>query len=194
MSFNFLECWIQGFKTECIIFYLILFSVLFWNSSMILCISAVHFLLLIWDICRWWTTVDTLEEELTPRWICFFYFNLCFSLLLFIKKILSIYNGQPWGTLPLCLNIKPKYLCPPVDGYRKEEINTSPSQDWPFQEIFARLMAFLLYFLISPHLCSIKEPVIQILIGWLFWDISLPSSWSAGFPNEVVFQASTPCL
>ncbi|XP_059737522.1 uncharacterized protein [Bos taurus] len=36
----------------------------------------------------------------------------------------------PQGTLPLCLKVKPKCLClgpdPPADGYRKEEINTSP--------------------------------------------------------------------
>ena len=29
---------------------------------------------------------------------------------------------------------------------------------------------------------------------WLFWSISLPSSWSAGFLNKVLFLASTPCL
>ena len=47
------------------------------------------------------------------------------------KGILFTHNNLPWGTLPLCLNVKPKYLCsgpcPPVDSYRKEVINTSPT-------------------------------------------------------------------
>ena len=101
------------------------------------------------------------EPNLTTCWICFFYFKLCFPLFLFTKRIQSIHNGLPRGTLTLCLNVKPKCLCsgkhpdrPPVDGYKKEEINTSPPRGWPFQGIFATLMAFLLYFLISsPSLC-----------------------------------------
>ena len=38
-------------------------------------------------------------------------------------------------------------------------------------------MAFLLCVLTSPHLCSIKEPDIQIPIRWLFWDniLGLPA-------------------
>ena len=42
-------------------------------------------------------------------WICFFYFNLCFLLLLVLitEMMLSIaistYNGLPQGTLLLCL-------------------------------------------------------------------------------------------
>ena len=67
------------------------------------------------------------ETILTPRWICFFYFNLFFPLLLFMKRILSTHNGLPQGTLPHCLNIKPKCLCSgpclPVDG-RKKEVNS----------------------------------------------------------------------
>ena len=109
--------------------------------------------------------------------------NLCFTLLLFPKRILSRHKDRPQGTLHLCLNVKPKCLCsgscPRVD--RKEKINTSPPYGWTFQEICARLMAFLLYFLFSPHLCFIKEPDIQTLIIWLFWDISVPSSQSAAF-------------
>ena len=78
------------------------------------------------------------EPILTPRWLYFFYFNLCFLLLLFGKRILSTCNGLPQGTLHLCLNVKPKCLCsgpcPSVDGHRKEEINTSPPWGWPFRE------------------------------------------------------------
>ena len=70
------------------------------------------------------------KEGLTPCWICFFYFNLCFPLALFTKGILSTHNGLPQGTLPLCLSVKPKCLCSgsslPLDGYRKEEINFLP--------------------------------------------------------------------
>ena len=57
-------------------------------------------------------------------------------------------------------------------------------------------MAFLLYFLLTspaPHF-SIKEPGIQTPTKWLFWDISLPSSWSASSPNKLKFLASTPLL
>ena len=49
--------------------------------------------------------------------------------------------------LPLCLNVKLKCLClvhretfwpcPHMNGYRKEEINTSPPWCWPSQEIFS---------------------------------------------------------
>ena len=59
----------------------------------------------------------------------FFFALLCFPLLLFTKRILSIQNDLSQRNLLLCLNVKPKCLCsgpcPPVDGYRKEEINIS---------------------------------------------------------------------
>ena len=74
------------------------------------------------------------EPILTPCWIC--YFNLCFLLFWFTKRILFLGNSLLQGTLPPCLNIKPKCLClrpyPTVDGYTKEIINTSPPQDLPF--------------------------------------------------------------
>ena len=50
--------------------------------------------------------------------------------LLFTQRILFIHNGLPQVTLPLCLDVKPHCfcsgLCPPVDHYRKEKIDTSP--------------------------------------------------------------------
>ena len=142
------------------------------------------------------------EPDLTTRWIFFFYFNLCFPLLLFTKRILSIHNGLPRGTLPLCLNVKPKCLCSgkhldPVYLWmaaRKKKL-THPllgaahsrgylQNLWPFSFISS-----------SPSpLCAIKETGIQTPIRWLFWDINLPSSWSTSFLNKVVFLASTPCL
>ena len=45
-----------------------------------------------------------------------------------------------------------------------------------------------------PPLCAIKETGIQTPIRWFFGVTSLASSWSASFPNKVVFLASTPRL
>ena len=105
------------------------------------------------------------EQNLTPCCICFFYFKLC-SLMLFVtiitKRMLSIavsiHNGLPWGTLHLCLNVKLKCLCsahretfwpcPPMNGCRKEEINTSPPRGWPSQEIFCKTNGL---FTLLPH-------------------------------------------
>ena len=145
------------------------------------------------------------EKSLIPCWICFFYFNPCFSLLLFTERILSVHNDLPQGTLPLSLNAKLKCPCSvkhpdPVHlcGYRKEEINTQhsplPHQGWPFQEIFARLMSFLLYFLNSTCLSSKKK-----LASRHQWDGCLGTLvchllGSLAFLNEVVFLASTPHL
>ena len=108
-------------------------------------------------------------------------------MLLFTKKILFIHNGLPQGSLPPFLNVNPICLClglfPPVEGFRKEGIDTSPPWSWPFQEIYVRLMAL---FTLLPHL-----PPLFCRRNWhldptrgLFWDISLPSSQSAGFPNK----------
>ena len=62
----------------------------------------------------------------------FLLLNLCFPLLLFTKRTLFINNGLPQGTLLLCLDVKPKRFCsgpcPPVDGCRNEEMNTSSPQ------------------------------------------------------------------
>ena len=57
--------------------------------------------------------IEMLQERTKSYscWICFFDFNLYFLLLLFIKRIVSIHNGLPQGTPPLCLNVKPKCLC-----------------------------------------------------------------------------------
>ena len=61
--------------------------------------------------------------------------TLCFSAALFTQRILFIHNGLPQVTLPLCLDVKPHCLCsgpcPPVDHYRKEEIDTSPPRGFP---------------------------------------------------------------
>ena len=50
-----------------------------------------------------------------------------------------------------------------------------------------------LFFTFFPHLWSIKELGIQIPTRRLFWEVvSLPSPWSAGFLNAVIFLASAP--
>ena len=41
--------------------------------------------------------------------------------------------------------------CPPVDGCKKEEINTSPPRGWPFQEMFSKTDSPF-YFTSSPPL------------------------------------------
>ena len=116
------------------------------------------------------------EPNQNTGWICFFYFNLCFLLLLFTKRILCIHNGQPLGTLPLCLNVKPKCLCSgkhldpvhlwmaagkkklthplPEAGYSRGHLRNL----WPF------------YFTCSspPPPRTIKETGIQTLTRWLF--------------------------
>ena len=77
-----------------------------------------------------------------------YYFNFCFLVLLVL--IIIMHSGLPQGTLLLSLNVKPKYLCsrpcPPVDSYRKEEINTSPPETGHSRRYW---QAFLLYFLTS---------------------------------------------
>ena len=142
------------------------------------------------------------EPNLTTRWICFFYFNLCFPLILFTKRILSIHNGLPWGTLPLCLNVKPKCLCSgkhpdPVHLWmaaKKKKLTHPLPKAGHSRGYLQNLWAFYFTFSSPPHLCAIKETGIQTPIRWLFRDISLPFSWSAGFPNKVVFFASTSRL
>ena len=107
------------------------------------------------------------------------------------------------GTLPLWLNVMLKCLClahretiwpcSPVNDCKKAEINTSPPGAWPFQEMFCKTDSRFFFFFsftsslpFSPSLCSMKETGIKTLIRWLFWDISLPSSWSASFLNKVL--------
>ena len=90
----------------------------------------------------------------------------------------------------------------------KEEINTPLPKVGHSWRCFARLKILSLHFptaspslfcllIFVPHHPSLwlcKEPAIQIPTRWLLWDISLPSSWSEGFLNKVLFLASTPCL
>ena len=96
----------------------------------------------------------------------------------------SLISTQQPETAFKNLNQQP---CPPVNGCRKEEINTSPPRCWPSH---AKLIAYLLYPSLAPHLCSIKETGIQTPIRWFLGHTSPPSSRSAGFVNKV----ATPCL
>ena len=141
------------------------------------------------------------EPNLTTSWICFFYFNLCFPLLLFTKRILSIHNGLPRGTLPLRLNVKPKCLCSgkhpdPVCLWmaaRKKKL-THPLPEAGHSRGYLQNLWPFYFTSSSPPLCAIKETGIQTPIRWFFGDTHLPSSQSASFPNKVLFLPSTPRL
>ena len=63
-------------------------------------------------MCIWiknWNYCFREEPIMTPCWIYFFYFTLCF-LLFFTKSIVFSHDGLSQETLPLCLNIKQNNL------------------------------------------------------------------------------------
>ena len=117
------------------------------------------------------------EQNLATCQICFFYFNLCFPLLLFTRRILSIHNGLPRGTLPLCLNVKPKCLCSgkhpdPVHLWmatRKKKLTHPLPEAGHSRRYLQDLWPF--YFTSSPPppLCSMKETGIQTPIRYIFF-------------------------
>ena len=103
-----------------------------------------------------------------------------------------------------CLKVSLKYLClssqeiswpgPSVNGFRKEEINTSPLESGWNQEIFATTYYLFYFTSLLPHLCSIKETRIQTQAIWLFWTLvhhllSLLALWI-----KSLFLAPTICL
>ena len=67
----------------------------------------------------------------------------------------------------------------------QEERNEHIPPAWG--DICQNSMVFLLCFLTSLRLWSVKESGIQARTICLLWDISLPSSWSASLLNRVVF-------
>ena len=118
-------------------------------------------------------------------------------MLLFTKRMRSRHNVLPQGPLLHCLNVKPKCLCSslclPVDCSRKKKL-THPFPRLVIPGDIDKINGFLLHLRTSPPLCSIKEPGIQTPTRWSFWNISLPSSPSAGFLNKLLFFDSTPHL
>ena len=124
----------------------------------------------------------------------------------FVRSIaIDIHNGLPWGTLPLCLNVKLECLCsahretpwpcPPVTGCRKEEINTSPPWGWPKPgDILQDLWPF--YFTSSPPppVCSIKESSNQTPIRWYSRTLVCHLLGCPAFRIKLLFIASTPFL
>ena len=115
-----------------------------------------------------WLHVESVSFTLTFAFHCF-----CSVLSIAI----DIHNGLPWGTLPLCLNVKLKclYLAhsetpwpyPPVNGCRKEEMNTSPPGGWAKPgDILQDVWPFYFNSSPPPPLCSIKETSIQTPIRW----------------------------
>lgn len=148
-----------------------------------------------------WHSVFREESIMTPHWICLFYLNLCLLLILFTKVYLMPYILMAClrESCPLCLNVKPKCLysgaCPPVDAYRKQEINISPPK-MAIQVMFVRLIVFSLYFLtLSPFLFYKKNLAPRILI-WTdyFWGnlvchlLSQPDFWvkSYSLPQHLI--------
>ena len=150
---------------------------------------------------EWWEMETSLDLErlvvwreksiLAPCWNCFL------DLLSIAFVIIILHNGLPQRILPLCLTVKLKCLCsepcPPIDG-RKEKTNTPPCLRLAILGDICKINGLFTLFPPPCHLWSIKEPGIQTPKRWLFWNISLPSSWSAGFLNKIVFLASTPRL
>ena len=100
------------------------------------------------------------------------------------------------GTLPLCLNVKLKWASFSLQG----DFLTLSTCGWSAEKktlintlLFCKINGLLT---LLPHLLSFffqkkkNKKGTQTPIIWLFWDISLPSSQSANFPNKVAI----PCL
>ena len=98
------------------------------------------------------------------------------------------------GTLPLCLNVKLKWV---FFFSLQGDFLTLSTCGWSAETktlintlLFCKTNGLLT---LLPHLLSFffqKKKGTQTPIIWLFWDISLPSSQSANFPNKVAI----PCL
>ena len=119
-------------------------------------------------------------------------------------------------TKVLCLTHRERlWPCPPVRDSKKEA-RTQPSPGWPPGAIWRGEALWLcsltspsLHFTprclplsvlpltVAPYCLSLwlcNRTSIQTLTRCLLWGISLLSSRSAGFPNKVIFFASTPHL
>ena len=123
----------------------------------------------------------------------------------FVLSIVITIYGLPRGTMPLCLNVKLKWLCSahretpwpctPMDGYRKEEINTSHPQSCPKPGVILQdLWPFYFTSSSPPPLCSIKETSIQTLIRWYSRTLVHHLLWCPAFWIKSLFLASTPRL
>ena len=110
------------------------------------------------------------------------------------KRILSIHNGLPQGSLPLCWILNhpdPVHLWMAIG--RKKLTHPLPEAGHS-RRYLQNLWPFFFASFPPPPPCSIKEPGIQTPTRWSFWNISLPSSPSAGFLNKLLFFDSTPHL
>lgn len=81
-------------------------------------------------------------------------------------------------------------LCPPVNDNKGKETNTSCCL---WLAIYLKELNGLFTLFLTSSSWSIKawHPG---LTKWLFWDFNLPSSWSTGSLNKIIFLFSTPCL
>ena len=123
-----------------------------------------------------------------------------------LSVTLSIHNGLPQGTLPLCLKVKLKCLCSAHSS--QGDILTLPTCK-SLQKREKKKLAYLLhdaghsrrylqdqwpfYFssLPHPHLCSRKETGVQTLIRWYSRTDLLGC---LAFQIKSLFLASTTCL
>ena len=109
---------------------------------------------------------------------------------LFTTVILSIHNGLPQETLPLCLCSGPAHLW--MARWREKVTHLLLRLAIP-GDICQNNGLFTLF----DHLPSsvfYKRTGIQTFTRWFLRDISLLSSQSDSFPSKFVFQASAPRL
>ena len=116
---------------------------------------------------RSWTQPSDWTELIGPDAMTLVFWMLRFKPAFLLKKLTHLFQRQ---VIPL---------------------EMSKTED-PFTLLSLSILPFDFHSSLLFSLCSIKESGIQTQARWLFWDISLSSSWSATFPNKVVFLVSTP--
>ena len=103
------------------------------------------------------TTCNREELNGTPRWICFFDFNLCFSLLLLLLSYRMACLGEP---CPSAVQLTGRSSDPAHlwMAARKKQLTHPLTEAGRSRRCFARLMALLLYSLTaSPSLILFKK-------------------------------------
>ena len=142
------------------------------------------------------------EPNRTTCWICFFYFNLCFPLLLFTKRILCIHNGLPRGNRAPLPEVNPKCLCSgkhpdPVHLWMavgKKKLTHPLPEAGHSRGYLQNLWSFYFTSSSPPPLCAIKETGIQTAVRWLV--LRLQSSRclkSSSLPQHLVSDLLASC-
>ena len=94
-----------------------------------------------------------------------------FLLLLFIKTTLSTHNGLPRGTLPLCLNVKPNYICSGIELTVCTLLTTSPYSP------ILQPMATTIFFFFFGWLFHIYFAYVKCVYSWIQLDLNLFLTW-----------------